>query len=118
MGSVTFCTASGVTPGATSRSTSPFGVTSITAISVTIKSTTRMPVSGSVQFFMIFGPPSLVVCSMAMITRFGARHQIHRAAHALQHFPGDGPVGERALFVHLQRAEHGHVDVPAANHRE
>ncbi len=48
----------------------------------------------------------------------GARHQIHGAAHALHHLAGDHPVGEVALLVHLERAQHGDVDVPAAHHRE
>ncbi len=53
-GSVIFCTSAGVTPGATSRSTRPSGVTAMTASSVTIRSTTSKPVSGSVHFFRIF----------------------------------------------------------------
>jgi len=39
----------------------------------------------------------------------GTRDEVHRAAHAFQHFAGDGPVGKRALFIHLQRAEDGEV---------
>src|SRR4029077_6854134 len=45
-------------------------------------------------------------------------HQIHRTAHALEHFPGDGPVGEVPLFIHLERTEYGDVDVSAADHAE
>src|SRR6202007_1821153 len=59
-GSVSFCTSSGVTPGATSRRTKPSGVTSMTASSVTIMSTTSAPVSGNVHFLRIFGFPSFV----------------------------------------------------------
>ena len=50
--------ASTVVSDARSRSTRPDGVTSITAISVTIKWTTPAPVSGSVQRVRIFGSPS------------------------------------------------------------
>src|SRR6266849_4492061 len=46
----------------------------------------------------------------------GAGDQVHGAAHAFQHFAGNGPVGEIALFVNLQRAENGEVHVAAANH--
>src|SRR5258708_33107410 len=35
---------------------------------------------------------------------FGAGNEVHRAAHAFQHFAGYGPVGERSLFVDLERA--------------
>ena len=49
---------------------------------------------------------------------FGAGDEIHGAAHTLDHFAGDHPVGKVAVLVHLQRAEHGQVDVPAANHGE
>src|SRR6266852_375107 len=45
-----------------------------------------------------------------------AGDQVHGAAHAFQHFAGNGPVGEIALFIDLQRAEYGEVDVAAANH--
>src|ERR1700732_3646215 len=48
----------------------------------------------------------------------GAGDEVHRAAHAFQHFSGDGPISERALFIHLQRAENGEVYVAAANHGE
>ncbi len=46
-------TASRVVSSAISCSTRPSGVTSITAISVTMRFTTFMPVSGSVHFFRI-----------------------------------------------------------------
>src|SRR6267154_3462696 len=48
----------------------------------------------------------------------GAGDEIHGAAHAFQHFAGDGPVGEGSLFIDLQRAENGEVDVAATNHGE
>src|ERR1019366_9777199 len=41
-----------------------------------------------------------------------------RASHALDHFAGDHPVGEVALFVNLHRAQHAEVDVAAADHGE
>ena len=47
---------------------------------------------------------------------FRACHKIHRAAHAFQHFPWDRPVRERSLFIDLQRAENGEIDVAAADH--
>src|SRR6266852_2529014 len=46
----------------------------------------------------------------------GAGDQVHGTAHAFQHFAGDGPVGEIALCVDLQRAKDGEVHVAAANH--
>src|SRR6266571_6743776 len=49
---------------------------------------------------------------------FGASDKVHRASHAFEHLAGDGPVRESALFVDLQRAENGEVDVAAANHGE
>ena len=49
---------------------------------------------------------------------FRAGHQVHRAAHPLHHLAGDHPVRQVALLVHLERAEHGQVDVPASHHRE
>jgi len=49
---------------------------------------------------------------------FGAGDKVHGAAHALEHFPRNGPVGEGSLFIDLQRAEDGEVDVAAANHGE
>ncbi len=45
-------------------------------------------------------------------------HQVHRAAHAFDHFAGDHPVREVALLVHFHRAEHAQVNVTAANHGE
>src|SRR5207253_1451243 len=49
---------------------------------------------------------------------FRSRDQVHGAAHALEHFAGDGPVGERSLFVDLQCPENREIDVAAANHGE
>ncbi len=47
-----------------------------------------------------------------------AGDEVHRAAHPLHHLPRDHPVGEVAVLIDLQCAEHGHVDVSAAHHRE
>ena len=55
--------------GAISVSTSPSFATWITAISVTIRSTQRRPVSGSVHWVRIFGLPSLAACSIVTTTR-------------------------------------------------
>ena len=80
--------------------------------------TTFTPVSGSVQRVQ-----NLVAAVARGVLHgddhaLGAGHQVHRAAHALDHLAGNHPVGEAARFVHLQRAEDGQVDVPAAHHRE
>ncbi len=67
------CSASRVTPGASSTSFRPSGVTSITARSVMMRSTTPTPVSGSVHLGRIFmsSVPSffLATCSISTITR-------------------------------------------------
>src|SRR5437016_5118335 len=68
-GSVNRWTPSILTPSRTSLSFRPLSVTSITQSSVTIVSTTSVPVRGSLHFFRIFGWPSFVACSIAMITR-------------------------------------------------
>ena len=83
------------------RSTSPCGVTSITASSVTIRSTTFVPVSGSVQRVRILCPPSLRRVLHRDDHALGAGDQIHRAAHALDHLAGNHPVGEVAFLVDL-----------------
>ena len=62
-------TASTVVSGATSWSSSPSFVTSMTAMSVTMRFTHRCPVSGSVQCSRILGVPSLAACSMVTTTR-------------------------------------------------
>src|SRR5205814_4740666 len=69
LASVAALTLSRVVFAAISRSTSPAGVTSITASSVTIMFTTFKPVNGNEQRFTILCPPSLVVCSIATMTR-------------------------------------------------
>jgi hypothetical protein len=45
----------------------------------------------------------------------GPCHQVHGAAHAGDHFAGDHPVGEVALFIDLQAAKHGEIQVASAN---
>jgi hypothetical protein len=45
-----------------------------------------------------------------------ARYQIHSAAHPLDHFAGNHPVGDVAFFVHFHGAEYAEVDVAAADH--
>ena len=47
-----------------------------------------------------------------------AGDEIHCAAHALEHFAGDGPVGESSRFVHLERTQDGQVDMGATDHGE
>ena len=116
--SVTRCTSSGVTPGATSHRTNPVGVTSITASSVTIRSTTPTPVRGRAHCLRIFGFPSLVVCSMAMIDTPGSGNQVHRPAHALQFLAGDGPIREIPLLIDLHPTQHRDVHMAATNHGE
>ena len=93
-------------------------MTSITASSVTIKLTTFKPVNGKRASL-----DDLVAAVLRGVFHgdddlLRAGHEIHRAAHALDHLPRNHPVGEVALFIDLQRAEHGQVDVPAADHRK
>ena len=116
VGSVRRWTFSKVQPLASSTKTSPFGVTSITASSVMIRFTTPFAGQGKRAAFENLGPASLVVCSMAMINAIGARHQIHRSAHAFHHFAGNHPIREIPLLIHFHGAKNGKVDVPAANH--
>src|SRR5690606_28294629 len=68
-GSVASMTSCTLTPGAVSTSTSPSGVTSMTARSVMMRSTTPLPVSGREHSSTIFAEPSLATCSMRMMTR-------------------------------------------------
>src|SRR5687767_6841095 len=42
--------------------------------------------------------------------------QIHRSAHAFDHFTGNHPVGDVALVGYLQCSEDRQVDMSAANH--
>src|ERR1700741_3140239 len=63
-GSVFATTSSILTPGAVSIRCRPSSATSMTARSVKIRFTQRLPVSGSVQCSTIFALPSLAVCSI------------------------------------------------------
>src|SRR5207244_3596253 len=69
-GPVAARTSSTETPGASSRRTSPFGVTSTTARSVITRCTTPLPVYGSVQASTSLCEPSFATCSIMTITRF------------------------------------------------
>ena len=46
----------------------------------------------------------------------GAGDEVHRTAHALDHFARDLPVGDVPVLGHLHGAEHRELDVLAANH--
>src|SRR5262249_33064032 len=46
------------------------------------------------------------------------RDQVHRPAHARHELPGDHPVGESAPGIDLEPAEHGQVQVAAADQAE
>ena len=52
------------------------------------------------------------------ITLARAVDEVHRAAHALDHLARDHPVGQVAARRDLHGAEHGEVDVAAADHGE
>src|SRR6478752_1655164 len=45
----------------------------------------------------------------------GAAHQVHGPAHARHHLAWDHPIGEMAAGVDLQAAEHGDIDMAAAD---
>src|SRR5690606_12045835 len=62
-------TSSTPTPGASSTSANPSGVTSTTARSVMTRCTTPVPVRGRSQRATSFGLPSLAVCSIRTLTR-------------------------------------------------
>ncbi len=89
----------------------------ITAISVTTRSTALSDVSGKLHFLTILDFP-LAACCMATIDALGAGHQIHRPAHARDHLARDRPVGELALRIDLEPAQHRHVDMAAADQAE
>ena len=44
------------------------------------------------------------------------RDQVHRAAHAFDHFAGDHPIGDVAIFGNLHRPQNCQVYMPAADH--
>ena len=85
---------------------------------MTTTSAAARAVSGYVHSGTTFGSP--------VDERRGHRHdhaaraddEIHRAADAEHVLPGHGPVRDVARDRDLQGAEHGDVDVAAADHRE
>ena len=48
----------------------------------------------------------------------GPGAQVHGPAHTGHHLAGDDPVGQIALLVHLERAQHGGVHVAAPDQAE
>ncbi|CAB4833519.1 unannotated protein [freshwater metagenome] len=68
-GPVAARTSSTLTPGAVSTSTRPPGATSITAISVIIRFTTFLPVSGREHSSTILWVPSRATCSIMTMTK-------------------------------------------------
>ena len=83
-----------------------------------MRSTHARPVSGSVHCSTILAEPSFATCSMTTMHALGAVDEVHRAAHALDHLAGHGPVGDVAARRDLHRAEHGGRDAAAADHAE
>ena len=49
---------------------------------------------------------------------FDPGDQIHRAAHAFDHFSGDHPVCEIPILGHFHRAQDRQIDMPASDHRK
>ena len=43
-------------------------------------------------------------------------YQVHRTAHAFDHFARNHPIRNTAGLVHFHRAQHAEVNVAAANH--
>ena len=105
------------TPGARSRSTRPSGVGSMTARSVTTRFTGRIDVSGRVHSSTILAL-ALGAMDHGHDHASGAGDQVHRPAHAGHELSGDHPVGQPSLRIDLQAAQHGQVEVPAANQAE
>ena len=104
--------------GATSFSTKPSSPTSSTAMSVTIRPTHSRPVQriGALSDDLGGAAPVRVLHGHDHAPR--ARHQVHRPADVADAALRQHPVGEVAPLRHLQRAEHRHVDVAAADHPE
>ncbi len=44
--------------------------------------------------------------------------EVHRATGSFDHLAGNHPIRDVAFVRHLEGAENGEIDVPAANHRE
>jgi hypothetical protein len=110
-------TSSSVTPGVSSTSWSPAGVTSMTARSVIIRCTTALPVYGSEH--------SLTTCTRRSSTGaheddhpLGAVDEIQRTTHPLDHRAGDCPVREVAVRTDLNGAQDRRVDLAAPDHPE
>ena len=115
--SVAATTCSTVTPGARSFRTRPSAVGSITARSVTTRLTA--PHRGQRQRALLEDLRlALGRMDHGDDHALGAGHQIHGAAHAGNHLARNHPVGEHAALVDLQAAEHGDVDVAAADQAE
>ena len=85
---------------------------------MTTTSAAPRAVSGYVHSETTFGSPVDDVAVMVTITRRAPDHEVHRTADAEHVLPRHGPVRDVAGDRHLERAEHGDVDVPAADHRE
>ncbi len=49
---------------------------------------------------------------------FDARDEVHGAAHSLDEFAGDHPVGDVGVLADLHCAEDGDINVPASDHGE
>lgn len=83
-----------------------------------IRSTTALPVRGSVHSFSTFDLPCFDAWSMTTTDAANARHQIHRPAHALHKLAGDHPAGQIAVFGDFHRAKDRHGDLATADHGE
>ena len=55
---------------------------------------------------------------MATTMFSGRGHEVHGAAHALDHAAGNLPVGDVTVLAHLHGAEHRELDVLTADHRK
>ena len=97
VGSVGSCTSRALTPGATSRSTSPSWVTSI--VRQVGDDAVHDPSAREGQVALaqdLAALPSLAACSMMTTTRLARATRSIAAAHALDHLAGDHPVCEVA----------------------
>ena len=82
------------------------------------RSTTPLPVRGSVQCVQQLRLAVLGGVVHQHDDALDAGDEVHRAAHALDQLAGDHPVGEVAVLGDLHRAEDREVDVAAADHGE
>ena len=83
-----------------------------------IMSTTFLPVSGSVHSGMNLGSPFFDDMLHHDDDLLDPGDEVHRPAHALDHLARHHPVGEVAVLADFHAAEHGKVDMAAADHRE